>query len=85
MSSLLPYKSFTFRLSNNTGGKAGKGFNQTRSFYAFSEKYMKGRYFSFYHQDPVDMMEVYMMKARPWIDKTIKAIEKTTESPNPIK
>ena len=60
------YKGYSFRLSTNTGGKAGKGCNDTRSLHVTGP--IKGRYFSFKTSNPYGMAEAHN-KAIKWIDK----------------
>lgn len=60
------YKGFKFRHSLNTGGKAGKGSNKTRSIHVTS--LMHGRYFSYSLEDPNGWAKA-VVKAKNWVDK----------------
>jgi hypothetical protein len=64
----MSYKGFSFRQSLPTGGKAGKGRNKTRSIHVVSEKYAKGRYFSYTIGDGIDLVRA-ITAAKKWIDK----------------
>ena len=64
------YRNFTFRKSINTGGKAGKGNNETTSIHVVGINNHKSKYFSYKLNDIYGFSEAYN-KAKKWVDNIL--------------